>query len=299
MILHRFHTFRTDYYFPSPVKGGAFLFGLYHPYNQNPIRLAAIRLYWWLFRHCSLVRRRFAVENADDEFSYTQIMRLCPKGSVVSFNMGTPGPEQKISMLGMKPNGTHFFAKYSTKPAAMALSRNEIKVLKELKGKGLAPELKESVDSESFVFFITSCVDGVNPKNVALDNNILSLTECISSINVKSGNLVTCLSHGDFTPWNIIIDGDGEYRLIDWEMAAERELGYDLFTYITHVGALLSPDTAMMQMIEDNKLYVDRYFANFGINDWMPYLKAYGKRRIEYETSKGNIKQAEKYECLL
>ena len=213
--------------------------------------------------------------------------------------MGTPGPEQKISMLGLETNGTHFFAKYSTKSAAMALSRNEIKVLKELKGKGLAPELKESVDSESFVFFITSCVDGVNPKNVAMNNKILKLTESISQLNVKNGELVTCLSHGDFTPWNVIVDGSGEYRLIDWEMAEERELGYDLFTYITHVGALLSPGIALSQMIEDNKSFVERYFSTFGIIDWSPYMKAYGKRRIEYETSKGNKVQAEKYKCLI
>ena len=82
-------------------------------------------------------------------------------------------------------------------------------------------------------------------------------------------------------------------------MAEERELGYDLFTYITHVGALLSPGIALSQMIEDNKSFVERYFSTFGIIDWSPYMKAYGKRRIEYETSKGNKVQAEKYKCLI
>lgn len=299
MSLFRFRTFRTDYYFPSPVKGGDFLFGLYHPYNQSRLRLFAVKLYWWLFKHSAILRRRYAVNDADAEFPYTKIMHICPSGSIVSFNMGTPGPEQKISMLGLRPDGTHFFAKYSTRPAAMALSRNEIKVLKELKGKGVAPELMGCVESDDFVYFMTSCVDGDNPKDVAMNNKILKLTESISQLNVKNGEFVTCLSHGDFTPWNVIVDGSGEYRLIDWEMAEERELGYDLFTYITHVGALLSPGIALSQMIEDNKSFVERYFSTFGIIDWSPYMKAYGKRRIEYETSKGNKVQAEKYKCLI
>ncbi|MBR5466761.1 MAG: phosphotransferase [Bacteroidaceae bacterium] len=299
MNLYKFHTFRTDYYFPDPIKGGDFLFGLYHPYNRFPLRLMMIKAYWWMYRHCKLVRSKCLVNNADMEFPYSKIVALCPKGSILSFNMGTPGPEQKISMLGLEQNGNHFFAKYSTKEAAKDLSRNEISVLKSLHGTGLAPELLDYKHSDGYVFFRTTCVEGSNPKSPEMNEHILNLLIRISKNGLRDGDLKTCISHGDFTPWNIILTTKSEYRMIDWEMAGERELGYDIFTYVTHVGALLTPDMSPLQLIEKHKLYVDKYFASFGIENWIPYMKAFAQRRIQYELSKGANERAKLYECML
>ena len=299
MSLYRFHTFRTDYYFPDWTKDNEFLFGLYHPYNRYPVRLLAVKLYWWLFRHCDLVRKKHIVINPDEHFPYSEITDLCPENSLMSFNMGTPGIERKISMLGLEPNGNRFFAKYSTLPAAMALSRNEIMWLDALKDTGLAPLLFDYKDETDFVFFRTECVSGINPKDVSMNEQILNLSIRISMQTRSGDQLKKSLSHGDFTPWNVIITPAGEYKMIDWEMAAERELGYDILTYITHVGMLLSPNQQLTQLISENKTYIDRYFAVFDVTDWTPYLNAFAKRRIRYETEKNEIERAAKYKCLL
>ena len=299
MTLYKFHTFRTDYYFPDFTRKNKFLFGLYHPYNRYPMRLLAVRLYWWMFKHCIAMQKRTLVKNPDDEFPYSKILKLCPKGSVMSFNMGTPGNERKISMLGLEEDGRHFFAKYSTLPTAISLSRNEIKYLSVLKESGLVPRILDSKDGEDYVFFRTECVEGKNPKEVRMNDSILNLMTNINKYLFNDGEMKTSLSHGDFTPWNMIITPEGDYKMIDWEMAAVRELGYDLFTYITHVGSLLSPDQPFTQLIEHDRTYIDRYFVSFDIKDWNPYLKAFAKRRISYEESKGNLDSAKKYECLL
>lgn len=299
MNLYKFHTFRTDYYFPDYGKGNEFLFGLYHPYNRYPVRLLAIRLYWWLFKHCPAMRRKTLVENPDRAFPYSKILAWCPKGSVMSFNMGTPGVERKISMLGLEPDGRHFFAKYSTLPAAISLSHNEIKYLSMLKESELVPKLLDHKEGEDYVFFRTECVEGKNPKEVRMNDAILRLAVSISKLMSTDGELKRALSHGDFTPWNVMITPEGTYKMIDWEMAAERELGYDLFTYITHVGSLLSPDLPLTQLIEQDRTYIDRYFASFGIQDWNPYLKAFAQRRMAYEKSKNETERVKRYECLL
>ena len=299
MTLYKFHTFRTDYYFPAPVKGGAFLFGLYHPYNQSKLRLLAIHIYWWLFKNCSTLRNNYRVLNPDNEFPCSIIMSLCPKDSIMSFNLGTPGNEQKISMLGLAPNGAHFFAKFSTLPDAMELSRNEIKILKKMHGKNIAPELLDYKNTSEYVYFRTTCVDGENPTTTSLNNDVLNLAIKINSINITNGSLKTSLSHGDFTPWNIIVTNHGEYKLIDWEMADNREIGYDLFTYVLHVGTLLNPNEPFTVIINKNARLLNQYFSTFDIADWSPYLRAFALRRIEYERSKGDLDKANNYKCLL
>ena len=213
--------------------------------------------------------------------------------------MGTPGIEQKISMLGLEADGRHFFAKYSTLPTAMSLSRNETKYLSILKDSGLVPQIFDMKEGKNYMYFRTECVEGKNPKVVRMNDSLLNLTINISKYFLNDGDVKTALSHGDFTPWNVIITPDGDYKMIDWEMAEVRELGYDLFTYITHVGSLLSPNKPFTQLIEQNETYIDRYFSSFGIKDWSPYLKAFAKRRIFYEESKGFMKHAEKYKILL
>lgn len=275
------------------------MFGLYHAFNKSPVRRCAIKIYWWLFRNSRLVRGRFLVPAPDNEFPFSRIMGMMPKGSVVSFNLGTPGPEQKISMLGLDGAGKHFFAKYSDKVTAMELSRNEVKALNCLKNTGLAPELLEYRDEKDFVFFRTSCVAGSHPENIELNGSIFNLLLSINDNNVKDGDLKTCLCHGDFTPWNTMVCADGSCRMIDWELSSEYEVGYDLFTYIIHAGTLLRPDISARDLIDANKKYVDAYFSHYGISDSTPYLKAYARRRIAYDRGKGELEHAKIFETLL
>lgn len=296
MILYQFKTFRTSYFFPSPKKEYKFLYNLYTPYGGK-----LSKFYWWLFRHCYLVRsvNRVNIDNANSPIA--RIIHFCPKGCVMSFNMGTPGPEQKISCLGIGADKKRFFAKYSEKEGAKTLSRNEIRVLSLLKGSGLTPELYDYHEDKEYIFFRTSCVSGHNPVCIQLNNDLIALAININKIQLndnQSNGLLSGLSHGDFTPWNVLIDS-GTYRMIDWEMADIRELGYDVFTYITHVNALINQGNSLNQAIKDNKDYIDYYFKEFGVLDWQPYLKAFVQRRINYEIAKGNTEHAKKFEELI
>ena len=293
MNLYRFKTFRTSYYFPDITKGGEFLYCLYTPFGS---KLA--KMYWWAFRHLRIVRLLNKVDLKKLDFPYERILGLCPQGSLVSFNMGTPGIEQKISMLGLEPSGKRFFAKYSDKIIAKELSRNEITILKSLAELNIAPELLSSVDTDEFVFFSTSCVDGTNPNDIQLNEKIVDLAIKINQIGHKADAIQTSLSHGDFTPWNVMIDKYGEYHIIDWEMAKNRVLGYDIFTYLTHVAALLTPNEPLDKVIEEKKQIIDRYFKSFKIDDWFEYLMLYARERAGYECSKGHNEYALKLESL-
>jgi tRNA A-37 threonylcarbamoyl transferase component Bud32 len=213
--------------------------------------------------------------------------------------MGTPGSEQKISMLGLTTDGKHFFAKYSDKTCAKDLSRNEIRVLKSLHGLNIAPEILSSVDTDKFVFFSTSCVEGKNPNDIQLNEKIVDMAIKINQINHQMGTIHIGLSHGDFTPWNLMIDKYGAYHIIDWEMAKDRVLGYDIFTYITHVAALLTPNEPLDKIIEDKRRLINKYFNSFGIDDWSEYLLYYAKDRASYERNKGHNEYASKLETLI
>ena len=98
MKLYRFKTFRTSYFFPQLDDSRSFLYQLYTPYGSLS------KVYWWLFRHFFIVRWLNKFSNVDIVFQYTKILKLLPIGSIVSFNLGTSGEEQKISMLGEEPN---------------------------------------------------------------------------------------------------------------------------------------------------------------------------------------------------
>lgn len=279
-MLFRFSTFRTSYFFPAYNKNNAFLYGLYTPYGSK-----LSKLYWWTFKHIPPVRWLTLILHPDIFFPYSVIKSMCPKGSLLSFNMGTPGEEQKISILGLSSNGKRFFAKYSTKPASIQLSINEIEVLKALSNYGIAPKLYDYKVTDDYVFFTTNCINGENPKSPNLNDDIWELLKRLSSMHLCEYNkddLQTCLSHGDFTPWNMLVE-DGYYRLIDWEMAAERPLGYDLFTFVLRQGSLMSDKSLKDVVIEHHEDFT-LYFSWFGIDNYTPYLKDYVLRNHDHYT---------------
>lgn len=294
MNLYRFKTFRTSYYFPSLTEDCKFLYGLYTPFGGG-----LAKKYWDAFCSCGLIRMLTKVSDPDKEFPFSKIMSMMPEDAIVSFNLGTPGSEQKISMLGLDSEGNHFFAKFSTKEGAMALSRNELNVLSALKEKNIAPDLYDYQDSGDYVFFRTSCVEGHNPTDIRMNEEIVKLAISINMLKLNDGELKTCFCHGDFTPWNLIVTPSNELKMIDWELANDFELGYDLFVYITQVAAKFNPKKILTEEIADNTKFINSYFSSFGVENWTPYLKAFAKRKIAYEKSKGDDEYAQKFECLL
>lgn len=298
MKLYRFKTFTTSYYFPHLDSSLQYMYGLYSPYGG---RLS--KIYWWLFQHSSVVRSLTSVNEKDLEFPYSKIKASDGNDTLMSFNMGSPGVEQKISILGYdKTLDIPFFAKFSQKPRAMALTRNEVLVYRLLDGTGLTPRLLKSVDTEDYVYLKAEYINGIRPKSRNITHEILHLCLPLASRHLTeqrtdANGLKMGLSHGDFCPWNVLVSND-QIRLIDWELAADRTLGYDLFTYICQVAILFEPEKQLLLAIDDNMRYVKEYFSSFGITDYKPYLKAFAMQKWEYEEGKGNTRLSEKYKEL-
>ena len=298
MKLYRFKTFTTSYYFPHLDSSLQYMYGLYSPYGG---RLS--KIYWWLFQHSSVVRSLTSVNEKDLEFPYSKIKVTDGNNTLMSFNMGSPGVEQKISILGYdKKLNIPFFAKFSQKPRAMALTRNEVLVYRLLDGTGLTPRLLKSVDTEDYVYLKAEYINGIRPKSRNITHEILHLCLPLASRHLTeqrtdANGLKMGLSHGDFCPWNVLVSND-QIRLIDWELAADRTLGYDLFTYICQVAILFEPEKQLLLAIDDNMRYVKEYFYSFGITDYKPYLKAFAMQKWEYEEGKGNTRLSEKYKEL-
>lgn len=298
MKLYRFKTFTTSYYFPHLDSSLQYMYGLYSPYGG---RLS--KIYWWLFQHSSVVRSLTSVNEKDLEFPYSKIKASDGNDTLMSFNMGSPGVEQKISILGYdKTLDIPFFAKFSEKPRAKKLTRNEIRIYRMLDGTGLTPRLLQSVDTDDYVYLKAEFIKGSRPKSRKMTDDILQLCLPLREYHltdkyVDENGLKMSLSHGDFCPWNVLVS-EGTIRLIDWELATDRTLGYDLFTYICQVAILFEPEKQLLLAIDDNMRYVKEYFSSFGVTDYKPYLKAFAMQKWEYEEGKGNTRLSEKYKEL-
>lgn len=298
MKYYRFQTFTTSYFFPKLNNRQQYMYGLYSPYGG---RLS--RWYWNLFKKCGGVRKLTSVDDKDLPFPYREIMDADGTDCLMAFNMGSPGIEQKISILGYdSQSGQPFFAKYSQKPVAMKLTENEIKVYQLLSDTGLAPQLLASRIDEGFAYLKAEYVPGKRPESRSLTEDIVKLCISLASHHINESKefngLRHSLSHGDFCPWNMLCK-NGQIRLIDWELADERPLGYDLFTYICNVSAIFEPETALIVQIDKNMNHVKSYFSRFDIEDCLPYLRSFAKLKYEYESSKGNSRLAGPYHQLL
>ncbi len=292
--LYKFRTFTTSYYFPKVKKETTFLYGLYSPFGG-----ILSRTYWYLFKRCHIVRFLTGTDSCNVDFPYEKIKAIEGQDSLMSFNMGSPGVEQKISILGWDKNlKKEFFAKFSQKPKAIELTKNEIAVYKLLSGTGLVPKLLQEKIGDGFAFLKTEFVKGVRPKSTDLTDEIINLSIKLSiyhltNTKIDDEGLVIALSHGDFCPWNMLVH-DGKIRLIDWELATDRPLGHDLFTYIIQASLLLNPEKNLNEVIVSNSDNIKKYFVAFGIKEYMPYLKAFVDERKQYEFSKGNKERAER-----
>lgn len=298
MLYYRFKTFTTSYYFPRLSKEQKFMYGLYSAYGGK-----LSKIYWTLFKKYSLIRLFTSVSENKLPFPYSTIKECLGKESLLAFNMGSPGIEQKISILGYDcQNYSPFFAKFSQKEMAKVLTKNEIKIYTILKGTKLTPNLLSYQIKENYVCMKAEYIKGERPKTKEVNSEIVKLCLQLKEFHFdkqKGDNnlLISCLSHGDFCPWNILVS-NGTMRLIDWELAEERPLGYDLFTYICQVAILFNPECDLLHIIDNNIKFIQEYFNHCGIKDYIPYLKAFAKEKATYEYNKKNTQIYNKYHKL-
>ena len=172
-----------------------------------------------------------------------------------------------------------------------------------MEGTGLTPQLLKAVDGKEFVYMKAEYIKGARPKVRTLTDEILDLSFSLSKHHLTEQQtdeegLRMSLSHGDFCPWNVLVS-DGDVRLIDWELAADRPLGYDLLTYICQVSILFEPEKPLISVIDENMGYVTKYFSACEISDCRSYINVFARMKWEYEKSKGNSLLTEKYKELM
>lgn len=297
-MYYRFSTFTTSYYFPDIDSDTTFLYGLYSAYGNT-----LSRWYWRKFQQSQFVKSLTSVKEEHLPFPYAQIRELCGSEAVLSINLGSPGAEQKISMLGYVPSTRQrFFAKFSQKPEAIRLSKHEIEVLTLLQETRLVPQLYDSKIGDDYVYMQTEYVQGHRPYDTLLNERVVDFLIKLSSFHYPTARttneLHTCLSHGDFCPWNMLVQPDGSLRMIDWEMADERIAGYDIFTWLLNVAGLVTGKVPLWHVIEKNRKHIMRYFNAMQISDYTPYLRTFVEHRMANVERSNNMRMLAKYQEL-
>ena len=296
MTLYRFKTRTTSYFFPKLTKKSRFIYSLYGNYGS-----VVAKLYWWLFLHCSLVRYLNRVESSSVQ-DFELLQSLLGTDSIFGINFGTPSPDQKKSILGYDGAGMHFFAKLSQKKNAKKLSSNEIFVYQKLADSGLVPKLFDCKNTDDYVFLKTECVEGNHIHGQVAEESVLKILLQLSSCHYASGSnqddLRTCFSHGDFCPWNML-ECDGVLKIIDWEMAGERHLGHDLFTYIFQTSFLLKKEESFETVMQKNRKLIESYYNSVGVENWEPYLKSFAQEKVKEFTRKQDAYLLQRYNEVL
>ncbi|WP_295057137.1 phosphotransferase [uncultured Fibrobacter sp.] len=230
------------------------------------------------------------------------LQSLLGTDSIFGINFGTPSPDQKKSILGYDGEGRCFFAKLSRKENAQKLSSNEIFVYQKLADSGLVPKLFDCKITDDYVFLKTECVEGNHIHEQVSNDEILKILEtlrvCHYDERLKADGLKTCFSHGDFCPWNML-ESEGRLKIIDWEMAGERSLGHDLFTYIFQTAFLIRREESFENVMQKNRTLIDSYFESACVNDWEPYFKDFALLKVDEFTRKQDSYMLARYKDAL
>lgn len=278
------HPFKPQYFFPRGFEKDPIFRSFFQPYSFKG------KVSWTLFCNSRLYRQFFKKRNIEPYIPEQAIRNILDCQSLMAFNIGTPGPEQKITALGREA-GDYFFIKYGQTPLARKNVSNEYNVLKLLELKAdFAPIPQDFYQDEQQVLLQTEIIRGEREQRTRLSEAILQILIELAELDIQiqkttNSDLKQVFGHGDFCPWNIM-DKNGEKVLFDWEMGGTYPLGYDLFTFLFQTNFLLHPEKTQKKIITSNKYYINHYFNHFCIKDWNPYLIAFARVKANLEKSK-------------
>ena len=282
MKYHYFHPLRPQYFFPQDFQKHKLFLSFFQPYSFY----GAIS--WFLFVKFSFFRF-FLKKNIDKYLPYDTILDTIGHPSLIAFNIGTVGPERKITGLGIH-NESEFFIKFGTTKLAIANIINEYNILKLLSAYDYSPKILDFKNKKSHVLLKTNTFSGRRLKNLKVNSlilvNLIQLAKLELLASKKSNHsLKFTFAHGDYCPWNIIIN-DKNILLFDWEMGGHYPLGYDLFTFIFQTNFLLNPDMKIDYILSANKKFICEFFNFFNVKDWSDYLIAFAEIKISIEKNK-------------
>lgn len=286
-----FNPFTRQYIFPEDFEKFSTFKFFYQPYTIGG------NIIWNIWKS-SKILRKLSVAESKDEFLPDELRDFLPENTILAFNRGTPGVEQKMTLLGIDPESHEsFFIKFARSKVSIKNVNNEGTNLSQLKHLEFVPQLKLNVTGPDFTIIQTNVFPGERLKNQNLDKQILSILVQIAKQNVQTDNkfksaLRCCFAHGDFCPWNIMVYGD-KIKIFDWELSGIYPLGYDLFTFIFQTDFLLHPLRKNIEIIKKKRILIDNYFHEFNIYDWSSFLLEFANLKIELERSRKNFRLLE------
>jgi len=283
---------KPQFYFP--IKDFKSFSIYYEPYS------ILSRLFWYLFKNIAFLRKWFSLNEEKIPLPINTIKKILNvENSALLYNIGTEGPEQKATIIA----DDRLFMKFAQKKRAKELVKNEIKTLLRLKKSNTlqTANLNSYECKNEFAYLITDVISGKKQVATKINDEIFNCLINLAKIEVTlDSETKEIFSHGDFCPWNILIDSKtNKLVLIDWEMAEMKPLGYDLFTYIFQTNFLLNPKKNCNIIIEENLKYINNYFNLFQIKKWSRYLTTFAALKIKDEKSKENSLLLLKYNELL
>ena len=164
-------------------------------------------------------------------------------------------------------SGLIYFLKYFTSENSKKLIQKEAEILKDFKGKDLKFKIPKIVDSSNSMILIESLGDNLSQisyysteinyftidrpfkenliiekelKSIYDDENVFKiigsqqpLQNLLKNFFNKNSDrsFLTCLGHGDFTPWNVFHTKRDKIIILDWELSSDLPLFYDHFHF--------------------------------------------------------------------
>jgi len=282
-----FNPFSKQYFFPKGFLNYKLFSNFYQPYTLKG------KMLWKLWSKSRLLRWVCLEKHPEEMLPILNLQKYLPATSLLAFNRGTLGPEQKTTVLGVdQETGEQFFIKYAETEISQKNVKNEGLILKQLIALDYVPQLKKFVNTEEYLFIQTSVLTGEKVVSQNINQQLLMILTQLHQLKVESNNqqdtkLKVSFAHGDFCPWNMMLK-ESKLLLYDWEMAGYYPVGYDLFTYIFQTAFLLFPASDIQEIIKRNNELIVTFFKLIELNDWKKYLLEFVEVKLKIETSKNN-----------
>jgi len=296
MNYYYIHPFKPQYFFPETFKKHAVFISFFKPYTLIG------KISWALFKNLYLYRVCFGKSNIEAFIPEKEIRKIIGVEALMAFNIGTPGPEQKITGLGWDKNN-YFFIKHAQTPLSINNVVNEYHILRQLSTLNFVPKIQSFHQDEKQVLLKTDVLMGTRLGNVPLSEKILNCLHTLAEFSIILDNKVASslklvFAHGDFCPWNMM-EQNGQILLFDWEMGKNYPLGYDLFTFLFQTKFLLEPEKLIPYILSENRDIIDQYFHHYKIYEWNKYLLAFSKEKVSLESKKEGKGMLSQYKILL
>lgn len=296
MNYYYIHPLKPQYFFPDSILKDSIVKSIYHPYSL------IAKFSWFLFNNFNFYKTIFKISEIDNFIPDKSIKKILGTQAPIAYNLGTLGQEQKITGIG-RDNEHYFFIKYATTPLAIKNVRNEFETLRKLSNLDFTPNVISFFEEENSVLLKTDVFKYKRLSNTNLNHNIIKYLIKLSMIPLEKENnglgFNKCFSHGDFCPWNMILDEENKLLIFDWEMAGENIIGYDLFTFIFQTNFLINPKKLNLTILRKNLNFIEIYFDFLKISNWKKYLLEFAKIKYNLETKKNNLILKNKYYKLL